>query len=485
MNIKFDLSINQTQKLIMTQEMRQSIEILQLSAMELNNLIETELMENPVLEFNEVSIKNVAPNNDEDGPIKGELAQEDLSPQEPLKESIQWDDYFNSMENADYRSQAQCSTAPEDEYGFEKFTSQEKTLHEYLHLQFNMLEMELSHSEKIIGEYLIDCINDNGYLIVDMNYIVNVLDVDEASIQKMISIIQGFDPSGIGCRNIEECLLIQLRQMGYDDDEVYMDIIKHHLVELADNQFKRIAQETGLSLEEIYEFKEVIKTLEPKPGREFSGSEQISYIIPDGSIEIVNDELVVKVNEVSAPRLQINNYYKKLLKNSDKNEETKVYLEKKLDGAAFLIKSIEQRRDTIKKVITAIAESQRCFFVEGAGDLRPLILKTIAEMVDVHESTVSRAIRGKYVQTPKGTFPLKFFFKRGYAQGEEDRSSDAIKRYIRDMIDQEDKKKPLSDQKISELLQQKNLDVARRTVAKYREALLIQPSSKRKEYRQS
>jgi RNA polymerase sigma-54 factor len=172
-----------------------------------------------------------------------------------------------------------------------------------------------------------------------------------------------------------------------------------------------------------------------------------------------------------------------LLKTPDENDETKLYLEKKLDSAAFLIRSIEQRRDTVKKVINAVALSQSSFFFEGVGDLRPLTLKTIAEMIDVHESTVSRAIRGKYIQTPKGTFALKFFFKRGYSQGEEDRSSDAIKRLISELIEKEDKKKPLSDQKISELLQQKNLDVARRTVAKYREALMIKPSSKRKEYR--
>ncbi|WP_303871646.1 RNA polymerase factor sigma-54 [Acetobacterium wieringae] len=483
MNIKFDLNITQTQKLIMTQEMRQSIEILQLTAMELNGLIETEIMENPVLEFNEVSIKEVVPINEDGGPLKGDLVKEEPNPEPQPKEEIQWDEYFSSMENSDYRGQLQPIADNDDEYGFEKFTSQEKTLNEYLHFQFTLQEKSFSEEEKRIAEYLIDCIDDNGYLLIDMDYVKNTLEVDEDRVQKMITIIQGFDPSGVGCRDIKECLLIQLRQMGYDDDEVFMDIVKNHLIDLADNQFKRIAQETGLTIEDVYEFKEVIKTLEPKPGREFSCSERVSYVIPDGSIEIVNDELVVKVNDVSAPRLRINNYYKGLLKNSDKNDETKLYLEKKLDSAAFLIKSIEQRRDTIKKVITAIAESQRGFFFEGVGDLRPLTLKTIAETIEVHESTVSRAIRGKYIQTPKGTFALKFFFKRGYSQGEEDRSSDAIKRLIQELIDQEDKKKPLSDQRISELLQDKNLDVARRTVAKYREALLIQPSSKRKEYR--
>ncbi len=298
MNIKFDLNMTQTQKLIMTQEMRQSIEILQLTAMELNGLIETEIMENPVLEFNEVSIKEVVPVNEDGGPLKGEQVKEEPAPEQQPKEEIQWDEYFHSMENSDYRGQTQSGGEADDEFGFEKFTSQEKTLYEYLHFQFNMLEKNLSDQEKRIGEYLIDCIDDNGYLIIDMDYVKSILEVDEETVQKMITIIQGFDPSGVGCRNIEECLLIQLRQMGYDDDEVFMDIVRNHLLDLADNQFKRIAQDTGLSVEDVYEFKEVIKTLEPKPGREFSCSERVSYVIPDGSIEIVNDELVVKVNDV-------------------------------------------------------------------------------------------------------------------------------------------------------------------------------------------
>ena len=471
MDLKFDLNINQSQKLIMTQEMRQSIEILQLTAIELNSLIENEMLENPVLEHNEDSLKEAAPAHEE--AVKEEV---------PQKEDVRWDEYFQSMEVSEYRGQAQSSPDPDEEYGFEKFSSNAQTLSEYLHLQFGLLAQTLSDKERLTGDYLIDCIDDNGYLIVDENYINDILGVDEELVARVIEIIQGFDPAGVGARNIVECLLIQLRQMGYDDDEVFLDIIRNHLMALAENQFKRIAQATGLSVEEVYEFKEVIKTLEPKPGREFSCFEGVSYVIPDGSIEIVDGELVVKINEAAAPRLRINNYYRSLLKNSQKNDEIRVYLEKKLDGANFLIKSIEQRRDTIKKVIEAIAQYQRNFFFEGVEALRPLTLKAVAEMVEVHESTVSRAIHGKYIQTPKGTFALKFFFKRGYAQGDEDKSSDAIKRFIKEMIGGEDKKKPLSDQKISEMLQDKNLNVARRTVAKYREALMIQPSSKRKEY---
>lgn len=470
-NIKFDLNVTQTQKLVMTQEMRQAIEILQLTSMELNNLIENEIMENPVLEFNEASIKSLTPEPSEKAK---EIPEKN--------EEIKWDDYFHSVETSEYRGQAPSNYDPDEEFGFEKFSYNEKTLNEYLHFQFNMVLKDLSDEERFIGEYLIDCIDDNGYLIVDMEYLQGILESKAESINKIIEIIQTFDPIGVGARDIKECLLIQLREMGYDDGEVYMTIIKEYLTDLAENQYKKIVNATGLTNEEIFEFKELIKTLEPKPGRKFTNFEGVSYVIPDGSIEIVDGELVVKINEISAPRLKINSFYQGMLKNKGANDDTRKYLEKKLDGAVFLIRSIEQRRDTIRKVIEAIAECQRDFFFEGLEDLRPLTLKTIADMIEVHESTVSRATRGKYIQTPKGTFALKFFFKRGYTQGGDDRSSEAIKKLIREMIDKEDKKKPLSDQKISELLKEKELEVARRTVAKYRESLYILPSSKRKEY---
>ena len=299
----------------------------------------------------------------------------------------------------------------------------------------------MTETENLIGEYLIDCIDDNGYLLIDMDYICDILGVTQDVVEKLIGIIQQFDPAGVGARDIKECLLIQLRQEGYDEEE-YENLVNNYLTDLAENQFKRVSQETGISTSELAEFKELIKTLEPKPGRQFTNFDGVKYIIPDGSIEWIDNELVVQINDISAPRLQINSFYQGMLKTRNENEDTKKYIEKKLDSAAFLIKSIEQRRDTI-----------------------------------------SRAIRGKYVQTPKGTFSLKFFFKRGFSQGADDVSSEAIKQKIQAFVDAEDKRKPLSDQKIVEMLKEQGVDVARRTIAKYREALNILPSSKRKQFR--
>lgn len=470
MNIKVDLNLKQTQKLVMTTEMKQAIEILQLTSMELNNLIDKELLENPMLEFNDSPMESM------------EVVKDEAAKKEESKDQIEWDDYFQNMQSTEFRNTPSSSYDPDDEFNFEKFSYYETTLNEYLLLQFHVLSEDLTETENLIGEYLIDCIDDNGYLLIDMDYICDILGVTQDVVEKLIGIIQQFDPAGVGARDIKECLLIQLRQEGYDD-EVYENLVNNYLTDLAENQFKRVSQETGISTSELAAFKELIKTLEPKPGRQFTNFDGVKYIIPDGSIEWIDNELVVQINDISAPRLQINSFYQGMLKTRNENEDTKKYIEKKLDSAAFLIKSIEQRRDTIRKVIEAIAHYQENFFREGVEDLKPLTLKAIADMIEVHESTVSRAIRGKYVQTPKGTFSLKFFFKRGFSQGADDVSSEAIKQKIQAFVDAEDKRKPLSDQKIVEMLKEQGVDVARRTIAKYREALSILPSSKRKQFR--
>ncbi|WKY45568.1 RNA polymerase factor sigma-54 [Eubacteriaceae bacterium ES2] len=465
--MKLDLNISQSQKLIITQEMRQAIEILQMTATELNNLIEKETMENPILDFQE-------------GPIKGELAAADKNLKEPQESDVKWDEYIAYMQS--YPVIGQSGIKPdENEYGFEKFSYHENTLHEYLHFQFSILKNELLSKEGEIGDYLIDCIDDNGYLIVDENYLLEVLSIDLIQYERVLSLIQTLDPDGVGARNIEECLSIQLQNRGYEKDSVYLKLVNHYLKDLAEHHYKRIEKETGLKPEEIAAFKAELKTLEPKPGREFSCADSVSYIIPDGKIEIRGKELLVTVNEISAPKLHISPYYQKMLQQEKQGSEASEYLSKKMNGAVFLIKSIEQRRQTIKNVIEAIASYQKEFFFNSKTGLKALTLKDIAEIIEMHESTISRAIRGKYIETPNGTLPLKFFFTRGFSDGQEDLSSEVVKNWIKELISQEDKKKPLSDQKIAELLKAQKIDVARRTVAKYREALNIESSSKRKE----
>lgn len=481
MDVKLNVNVSQDQKLIMTQEMKQSIKILQLTAMELKDLIETEMMENPILDMSEVSIRELIPVNRDDVQGNDVLPDERKRSKNTEKREIQWDEYFNSLENSEAQNRVFLSTDNE-EYGFEYFTFQEKKLNEHLQFQLEMVRKNMTEAEFHVAQYLIDCIDDCGYLIMDMADLTKRLNMDEQCIEKLIALIQGFDPSGVGGRNLAECLQIQLQQMGFDNNDPVMCIVKNHLKDLADNRFKAIAQATGLTIEAVCDATEWIKRLEPKPGRVFACPEPVSYVIPDGSIEIINGEVIVKVNEVSAPRLRINQYYRRLLKTIDKNDETRIYLKRKMDSAAFLIKSIGQRRNTMLKVMTAIAKTQWHFFLGDSDDCRPLKLKTIAEMINMHESTVSRTIRGKYVQTPRGTLPLKFFFKRGVEQDGDDQTSDAIKRIILELIESEDKRQPLSDQKISTLLRERNIDIARRTVTKYRESLQIKTSSRRKRY---
>lgn len=465
--MKIELKISQSQKLIMTQEMRQAIEILQLSAIELNALINQEMLENPLLEFQE-------------NPIKGEAPKEDG--QGEKKEEIQWDDYFRHVENMGRGKQDFSHRDESDDFSFENFSFQENTLHEYLHFQFSMVVEKLSKRQRLLGDYLIDCIDDNGYLIVDLSYSLKTFEITKGLFEEVIAVIQSLDPNGVGARSIEECLSIQLVKQGYSKESPYLRLVNDHLKELANHQYQKISPKIGLSVEEIYEFRKVIRTLEPKPGRKFSACESVSYVIPDGSIKIINKALVVEINAISAPKLYLNRYYQSLLKKSDQNKEAKAYLEKKMNGAVFLIKSIEQRRETIKKVIEAIAHHQEEFFFHGKKGLKALTLKEIADVIDMHESTVSRAIREKYVETPSGTLPLKFFFKRGFSDGEEERSSEVIKNHIRQLIAGEDQKKPLSDQKIADNLEKKKLFVARRTIAKYREAMGIESSARRKKY---
>ncbi|MDO4288394.1 MAG: RNA polymerase factor sigma-54 [Eubacterium sp.] len=470
MNVKVDLNLKQTQKLVMTMAMKQAIEILQLTSIELNDMIDKELLENPILEFNDSSVESM------------EVVREERDKTEESKDQIDWDDYFQHMQSNEYRNAPATAYDPDEDFNFEKFSYYETTLNEYLNLQFHIHASKFSELENLVGEYLIDCIDDNGYLFIDEAYVCDTLGVDPEILEKMIAVIQDFDPAGVGARDIKECLLIQLRQEGCEVPG-YEALITDHLTDLAENQFRKISQETGILAETAAAFKERIKTLEPKPGRKFTKGSEVKYVVPDGSIEWVDGELVVSIKDISAPRLKINSFYQDMLATGRENDDTKKYIEKKLDSAMFLIRSIEQRRETIRRVITAIAHYQEDFFKEGVEDLKPLTLREIADMIDVHESTVSRAIRGKYVQTPKGTFALKFFFKRGFSQGAGDVSSEAIKHHIQMLIGKEDKQKPLSDQKIAELLKGQGLDVARRTIAKYREAMNILPSSKRKAFR--
>jgi RNA polymerase sigma-54 factor len=273
-------------------------------------------------------------------------------------------------------------------------------------------------------------------------------------------------------------LLLQLKDR---KDLILINIVENYLEDIALNKLSKIASELNIDVEEVQRYADEIKSLEPKPGRSFAGSsEEIKYIIPDAKLEKVDGEYVVLINEVTIPKLNINNFYRELIKNSD--ETTSQFLQEKLNSAVWIIKSIEQRKQTLTKVIESIVKFQIDFFEKGEGYLKPLTLKDVAEDIKMHESTVSRATNGKYIQTSKGIYELKYFFSQAIKANEGLISSDTVKNTIREIIDSEDPKKPMSDQEISDKLEKMGISLSRRTVAKYREELKIPSSKLRKRF---
>ena len=456
MKIGYELTIEQTQKLSMTPELIQAIQILQYNNQELNEYIDKELLENPILEseYHKESDTDI----DIDS-LRDQLIQADVI----VEAYTQWESHSTG-----------------DEYSYENFVAFNYTLTEFLIEQLHFSSLKGQDAE--IGRYIIENIDDNGYLSMSLEEICSVLDVDLDSCERVLDLIHTFEPSGVGARDLNECLIIQLASLGELTDEIEF-IISNRLKDLADNKYALISKEVGISLTEVQEIADLIKTLEPKPGRGFDSDNSIKYIIPDIYVEETNGEYVVSANDGSTPSLHISSYYNSLTEEAKSDKELSNYLNNRFNSAMWLMKSIEQRKKTIYNVASAIVQFQNDFFAKGDKFLKPLTLKQIAETVGVHESTVSRAINGKYMQCPRGVFELKYFFTGGILNDDGSGvSSNSIKSMIKEFVDAEDDKKPLSDSKISELLHEKGIDISRRTVAKYRDDIGILPSSKRRRF---
>ncbi len=463
MQMNFSLTLSQTQKLVMTPELRQAITILQLSTLELDQYIENQLLENPLLDVTDDIIKN-------DEPV--EKAEEKES------DSIDWEEYFQDRASSGpIRGQREQK---EEGVGYENFVSSTPSLQEHLMMQLHL--SSISKTTLKIGEFLIGNLDKNGYLTITTKEVSRLLKVSEKEVEGTLEIIKSFDPSGVGARDLTECLLIQIEQRGINDPKIQA-LVKNHLMDLAEARFSRIAEALNISLTEVQNLKDILVTLDPKPGRNFSSTNDVHYIIPDAVIEKVGNEYVVIMNDTISPRLSINSYYRSLLTSEDKESNISKFLSNRLDSALWLIRSIEQRRITLHKVIQSIADVQKKFLDNGLIYLKPLTMKQIADMVGVHESTVSRAISGKYVQTPRGVFELKFFFQSGLDNvNGTSTSSESIKKMMQQMIDREDPYNPLSDQKIADMLKEMGISISRRTVAKYRDEIGILSSTKRKRY---
>lgn len=460
MKLSYNLTLEQSQKLIMTPELRQAIQLLQYNSLELNEYLSNEIQENPLLEMEtpKVEVENVDKDN-----IK-----------EP---EIDWKEYLEQYDDYSYRPQVDKN---QKEYTIEAFTSYDLTLREHLITQLTLVK--LSPDEYKIGEYIIQSLDENGYLYTALNYISKQMKAPVEEVERVLKVIQTFEPLGVGSRTLVECLLIQVEAKDIKA-KLIKKIIKKYLNDLAHNRLSKIAKEENVDLLKVQKACDFIRTLEPKPGRSFSGNyEEVKYIVPDATIQFIDGEYIIQINEVTGPKLNINNFYRNLIKDSE-DKVTTEYLSNKLNSALWIIKSIEQRRQTIYKVIESILKFQLEFFNKGDKKLVPLTLKDVAEDIHMHESTISRATNGKYVQTPRGLFELKYFFSIGISRSTgEDISATSIKSIIKDIIDGEDSKKPYSDQKIADILKNKGNSISRRTVAKYRNELEISSSTMRRRY---
>lgn len=465
-----DLELKQQQKLVITPQLRQAIEILQMPTQELKIKIKEELLANPVLEIED----------DFKEPEEG-------LPEDNDQDDLEWEELFA---NTDYAFSKQVEGGYREKGDFEAFTPQAVSLTDYLLQQFNLLNN--TPLEKKIGTYLIGCIDNRGYLAFSIKEICRWLKVQKDLVNSVLQKIQNLEPPGIGARNLQECLLLQLqsldqpgnREPGNQVREAAMLILQEYYHELVRGDIKQIAKKSGLLPERVREAYNLILRLNPFPADCFQESGALSYLEPDLEVKEVNGEFVIISNDDRLPSLYINPYYRKMLKQTANGGELHEFIKRKIDAALWLIRSIQQRQVTIYRIMEAIIQFQMDFFKKGKKYLRPLTLQEVASRIGVHESTVSRASTGKYVQTPHGIFEIKDFFQSGVkGRGDSgDLASYSVKQIIAQLVKEEDKQQPLSDQKLADIIQEKGFNISRRTVAKYRNQMGIPSSSKRKRY---
>lgn len=461
MLMDFNLNLTQEQKLIMTQQMQLSIKLLQMSTYDLREYIEKEFSENPVLEAQYEDTKEVSKEQDR----------------------LEYKELVKYLESDNYGSQ---SYGEYDEEGISPFTfiSKPESLTDYLEGQ--ILELPIDEYMRSVCSYMVECLDQKGYLDIKKEELMNELDCSEETFNRALIVIQNLEPAGIGARDLKECLEIQLERKG-ENDPIVKEIIDNHLDDLADNRYQVIAKDLDITPKKAQDYGDLIKTLEPKPSRGFYTGDEVGFIIPDAEIRKIDGEFFILMKDGVLPMLSVNPLYKDILKDSTNDKEATEYVKEKIDKAMFLIKSIEQRKSTLHKVLQKILEKQKDYFEKGEKYLKPMTLKEIAEKLEMHESTISRAIRDKYILTSMGTIKIKDLFvnsisNKEKSDGEEDVTVINIKKVLEEVIKEEDKMKPLSDQAISEILKEKGMAISRRTVAKYREELGIKSSSKRKRF---
>jgi RNA polymerase sigma-54 factor len=474
------LSLRQSQRVVMTPLLQQAIQLLQLSTLELQEVVQKELLENPLLE-------EVAPETDSPEQAAAAATPDAPAPTTPVEPAPvessptserQTDDLpfdLNAVMFDDHEERSLVAQEDREELPFENIVRSISSLTDYLDEQ-----MRFTFQDPLmlrIGNQIIGNLDEDGYLRAEVSEIAERCQTTVDQVEKVLLLIQAFDPPGVAARSIQECLLIQLRT-DPNPDPVSVEIVEEHFDELSRRRYPDIARALKLPLDRVMESVEEIMRLEPKPGRRFGGTDS-RYIVPDVVVHKMGGEYVVVLNEEGIPRLRVNSLYRSLLRGS--GDDARAYVEQKLRSAVWLIKSVDQRQRTLRKVTQSIVKFQRDFLDKGLPCLRPLSLRDVGEDIGMHESTISRVTTNKYVETPQGLFELKFFFHSGIASGDGEMvSSVSVKKMIQDLLANEDSAKPLSDQEVAQILKGRGLTIARRTVAKYREELGILPSHQRR-----
>lgn len=486
MELGLRLSQKQTLKLVMTPRLQQALKLLQMPSLELSQHIEQELLTNPLLEVDE-EVPDAAPDAEEAPPAPEVKSKEESELAAP---TVDWSEYFD-----DGFEYAEGGRSEREETDFhEKVPVGRTTLSESLVGQLHLLDLD--EDTRRIAEYLIGCLDDGGFMTSPVAEVAGELGVSEQAVEAALARVQELEPAGIGARNLAESLLIQLRQAGRSDG-LAARIVGEHFEAFKQRQYQEVARALKVTPSEIQDAAREIAQLNPRPGAQLA-VEDARYVVPDLVVEKVDGQYVISLSDGSVPRLRVSRQYREILERKSRNgkpdgasptpreataQEEVRFVQEKLKSASWLIQTIEQRRRTMIRVMEAIVEAQKDFFERGPQALRPLTLQDVAERIGMHESTVSRVTTNKYVQTPRGVFPLKYFFSSGLdtESGESVSSKMAMGR-IKELIAAEDKQKPLSDQRIAELLRKEGLIVARRTVAKYRERMEILPARYRKEF---
>lgn len=464
MKLEYGMKMTQEQKMVFTQNMQQSMKLLQMPLSDLREYIDTQYSENPILDIGDLDSN------------KTDFESKELS--SDFKE-----DYSKLAQNLyenNYDIKSSYYDSNEEDKSPINMIASKKSLSDFLMDQIG--ELVISEYTKSICEYIISSLSAAGYLEISIEQISEELGICKEDIEKALKIVQTLEPTGIAARDIRECLILQVEKLEIKD-EIIETIIFNYLENIADNKYEFVAKKLGIQTKKVQEYSDTIKRLEPKPSRGFYTGDEVNYIIPDAEIKNIDGQYYIIMNDTDIPKLSINKTYKNILHN-DGDKNTKLYIKDKMNQALFLIKSIEQRKNTLYKVIKCLIDKQRDFFDYGRNYIKPLTLNDVANEINMHDSTISRAIKDKYILTSYGTIKIKDLFvnkiSRDNKQG--DVTAIKIKERIKMIINGEDKSKPISDEKISLILKEEQIKISRRTVSKYREELGIKSSALRKRY---